>query len=350
MALIRGWRERPGHGCGGPQKGPENSPGFSQRNCCVIHGATPLHRGDAHPRLCPMAISASKALLRLSSLMVFTQSAIVVTGGAVRITGSGLGCSTWPECTPGSYTPTPDQPEAPLHAWIEFGNRLLTFVLLLNALALMFVILKQGRRHLRKMGAFQIIGILAQGVLGGITVLTGLNPATVAAHFLLSIVLIAGALSLRQRAHQKTPTDFAPIPLVRKLMWVHLLLTIAVLVMGTIVTGSGPHAGDSTAERFNLDSKMMAWIHADVVIALLGVSIALLIAIKLGEGEAVKGNLGRKAQGFLLIALAQGAIGYIQYFTGLPEIIVGAHLVGAVLVWLFAWNLAITGNLARRRG
>ena len=297
-----------------------------------------------------MAISASKALLRLSSLMVFTQSAIVVTGGAVRITGSGLGCSTWPECTPGSYTPTPDQPEAPLHAWIEFGNRLLTFVLLLNALALMFVILKQSQRHLRKMGAFQIIGILAQGVLGGITVLTGLNPATVAAHFLLSIVLIAGALSLRQRVHQKTPTDLAPIPLVRKLMWAHLLLTIAVLVMGTIVTGSGPHAGDSTAERFNLDSKMMAWIHADVVIALLGVSIALLIAIKLGEGEAVKGNLGRKAQVFLLIALAQGAIGYIQYFTGLPEIIVGAHLVGAVLVWLFAWNLAITGNLAQRRG
>jgi len=195
-----------------------------------------------------MAISASKALLRLSSLMVFTQSAIVVTGGAVRITGSGLGCSTWPECTPGSYTPTPDQPEAPLHAWIEFGNRLLTFVLLLNALALMFVIIKQGQRHLRKMGAFQIIGILAQGVLGGITVLTGLNPATVAAHFLLSIVLIAGALSLRQRVYQKTPTDFAPIPLVRKLMWAHLLLTIAVLVMGTIVTGSGPR---TTRRRFH---------------------------------------------------------------------------------------------------
>ena len=165
-----------------------------------------------------MANSASKALLRLSSLMVFTQSAIVVTGGAVRITGSGLGCSTWPECTPGSYTPTPDQPEAPLHAWIEFGNRLLTFVLLLNALALMFVILKQGQRHLRKMGAFQIIGILAQGVLGGITVLTGLNPATVAAHFLLSIVLIAGALSLRQCAHGKTPTEITPIPLVLSLI------------------------------------------------------------------------------------------------------------------------------------
>ena len=290
------------------------------------------------------------ALLKLSSLMVFTQSAIVVTGGAVRITGSGLGCSTWPECTPGSYTPTPDQPEAPLHAWIEFGNRLLTFVLLLNALALMFVILKSGARHLRRLGAFQIIGILAQGVLGGITVLTGLNPATVAAHFLLSIVLIAGALSLRQRAHAQTPTTLRPIPLVRNLMKAHLVLTIAVLFMGTIVTGSGPHAGDSTAERFNLDSKMMAWIHADLVIALLGVTVALVIAIKLGESEATRTRLGPLTQKFLLIALAQGAIGYIQYFTGLPEIIVGAHLIGAVIVWLFAWNLAITGNLVARKG
>ena len=289
-------------------------------------------------------------LLKLSSLMVFTQSAIVVTGASVRITGSGLGCSTWPECTPGSYTPTPNQPEAPLHAWIEFGNRLITFVLLLNALALMLTILRTEERKLRKLGALQVLGILAQGVLGGITVLTGLNPATVAAHFLLSIVLIAGALSLRQRAHGKTPTAIRVIPLVKKLMWAHLLLTISVLFMGTIVTGSGPHAGDSTAERFNIDSKMMAWIHADLVIALLGTSIALLVAIRLGESETVRTQLGRLTTRFLVVALAQGAIGYIQYFTGLPELIVGAHVIGAVLVWLFAWNIAITGNLLARKG
>jgi cytochrome c oxidase assembly protein subunit 15 len=282
--------------------------------------------------------------------MVFTQSAIVVTGASVRITGSGLGCSTWPECTPGSYTPTPDQPEAPLHAWIEFGNRLLTFVLLLNALALMVTILRVGAKDLRRLGAFQILGVLAQGVLGGITVLTGLNPATVAAHFLLSIVLIAGALSLRQRAHGKTPTTIRTIPLVHNLARVHLLLTVAVLFMGTIVTGSGPHAGDTTAERFNLDSKMMAWIHADLVIALIGITIALLIAIRLGESETTKLALGRLTQRFLLVALAQGAIGYVQYFTGLPELIVGAHVIGAVLVWLFAWNMAITGNLFARKG
>lgn len=292
-----------------------------------------------------MAPSANRALLKLSTLMVFTQSAIVFTGALVRITGSGLGCSTWPECTPGSYTPTSDQPEAPLHAWIEFGNRLLTFVLLINALALMFTILKSGRGELRKLGALQILGILAQGVLGGITVLTALNPATVAAHFLLSIILIAGALSLRQRAHGKSPIEITLIPLVSKLIWLHLLLTSLVLIAGTIVTGSGPHAGDSAAERFNLDSRTMAWIHADLVIALLGVSIALLIAIRLGLAGVARQVLSGRIQIFLIIALAQGGIGYIQYFTKLPEALVAAHIIGSIAVWLSAWNLFISSNL-----
>ena len=292
-----------------------------------------------------MAPLAVKALLKLSTFMVFTQSAIVFTGALVRITGSGLGCSTWPECTPGSYTPTPDQPEAPLHAWIEFGNRLLTFVLLINALALMFTILKSGKRELRKLGALQIVGILAQGVLGGITVLTALNPATVAAHFLLSIILIAGALSLRQRVHGKSPIEITLIPLVTKLIWLHLLLTSLVLIAGTIVTGSGPHAGDSAAERFNLDSRTMAWIHADLVIALLGVSIALLIAIRLGLAGQARQVLSGRIQIFLIVALAQGGIGYIQYFTKLPEALVAAHIIGSIAVWLSAWNLFISSNL-----
>jgi cytochrome c oxidase assembly protein subunit 15 len=292
-----------------------------------------------------MAPSANRALLKLSTLMVFTQSAIVFTGALVRITGSGLGCSTWPECTPGSYTPTSDQPEAPLHAWIEFGNRLLTFILLINALALMFTILKSGRGELRKLGALQIVGILAQGVLGGVTVLTALNPATVAAHFLLSIILIAGALSLRQRAHGKSLIEITLIPLVSKLIWLHLLLTALVIFAGTIVTGSGPHAGDSAAERFNLDSRTMAWIHADLVIALLGVSIALLIAIRLGLAGVAHQVLSGRIQIFLIVALAQGGIGYIQYFTKLPEALVAAHIIGSIAVWLSAWNLFISSNL-----
>jgi len=280
--------------------------------------------------------------------MVFTQSAIVITGASVRITGSGLGCSTWPECTPGSFTPTPDQPESPLHAWIEFGNRLLTFILLLNALLLMISILRNKRSELRILGLIQILGILAQGVLGGITVLTGLNPATVSAHFLLSIVLIAAALSLRQRAHGKTPTDIKLAPLTRRLARITLALTALVIFAGTIVTGSGPHAGDDLAERFNLDPRMMSWIHADLVIALVGVTVAMLIAVRLGEAEITRSSWGVSARNFLIICLAQGLIGYTQYFTGLPELLVGFHILGSVLVWLTVWNLTIKGNVLSR--
>ncbi len=276
--------------------------------------------------------------------MVITQSAIVITGASVRLTGSGLGCSTWPECTPGSYTPSPDQPEAPLHAWIEFGNRLLTFVLFLNALVLVISILR-NRKELFGLGAIQILGILAQAVLGGITVLTGLNPATVAGHFMLSIILIAAALSLRQRIYGKSPSGLIVSKLTRNLARALVLLTFVVLIAGTIVTGSGPHAGDSTAERFPLDARTVSWIHADLVIALIGVAIALLISILVGESGATREILGARIKVFLLASLVQGAIGYTQYFTGLPEVLVAFHILGSILVWLSAWNLVITGSV-----
>ena len=287
---------------------------------------------------------APKFLRRVANLMVITQSAIVITGASVRLTGSGLGCSTWPECTPGSYTPSPDQPEAPLHAWIEFGNRLLTFVLFLNALALMISILR-NRKELFGLGAIQILGILAQAVLGGITVLTGLNPATVAGHFMLSIILIAAALSLRQRIYGKSPSGLIVSKLTRNLARALVILTFVVLIAGTIVTGSGPHAGDSTAERFPLDARTVSWIHADLVIALIGVAIALLISIQVGESGATREILGARIKVFLLASLVQGAIGYTQYFTGLPEVLVAFHILGSILVWLSAWNLVITGSV-----
>lgn len=285
-----------------------------------------------------------KFLRRISTFMVITQSAIVVTGASVRLTGSGLGCSTWPECTPGSYIPTPDQPEAPLHAWIEFGNRLLTFVLLINAVALTISIFR-NRRELLALGAIQIIGILAQGLLGGITVLTGLNPGTVAGHFMLSIILIAAALSLRQRVHEKPGVGLNLSKATRLLTRALIILTFTVLSLGTIVTGSGPHAGDTTAERFPLDARTLSWIHADLVIALIGVTIALLVSINAVESIEARRIFGRRIQLFLAIALTQGAIGYTQYFTGLPELLVGFHILGSILVWLAAWNLAITGKV-----
>jgi len=142
---------------------------------------------------------AVRALTPLTLALLISQAAIVVTGGAVRLTGSGLGCPTWPECTPGSYFPVENQVEGTFHSWIEFGNRLLTFVLVIFALATLIAVLRSGRKDLRLLAAGQFLGIFGQGILGGITVLTDLNPITVAAHFLLSIVLIAAATSLHSR-------------------------------------------------------------------------------------------------------------------------------------------------------
>lgn len=208
--------------------------------------------------------------------------------------------------------------------------------------------MRNKRRELRILGLVQILGILAQGVLGGITVLTGLHPGTVAAHFLLSIILIAAALSLRQRAHGKVPTEIRLHPLTARLARITLLLTALVIFAGTIVTGSGPHSGDEIAQRFNLDPRTMSWIHADLVIALIGVTVALLIAIRFAEPEETRSSWGASARNFLLLSLAQGLIGYTQYFTGLPELLVGFHILGSVLVWLTIWNLTIKGNVLTR--
>ena len=275
---------------------------------------------------------------RLFGLLVFLQGALIVTGGAVRLTGSGLGCPTWPECTPGSYTPVPYQAEGALHAWIEFGNRLLTFVLLFTAVACLIVAIKSSKNAVMKtrvriLAALQLLGILGQGVLGGITVLTDLHPIPVAGHFLLSIFLIAGALSLRFEmiGISREKVEGLIASLIPILLW----LTLIVLIIGTVVTGSGPHAGDENAKRFGLDPKSVSWLHADFVIALLVLSTILWLLIK----QSGSTMLTRKIKIFLLVAFAQGGIGYIQYLTGLPEIIVGAHLLGATLVWGSAWSL-----------
>ena len=280
---------------------------------------------------------------RLFGLLVFLQGALIVTGGAVRLTGSGLGCPTWPECTPGSYTPVPYQAEGALHAWIEFGNRLLTFALLFCAVAVLIISIRSSRgvvtkKRIRSLALLQVLGILGQGVLGGITVLTDLHPLPVAGHFLLSIFLIAGAISLRFEmiGIAKESTKGIIASLLPILIW----LTLIVLIAGTVVTGSGPHAGDENAKRFGFDPKAVSWLHADFVIALLVLTTILFLLIK-QSGSLL---LTRKIQIFLIISLLQGGIGYVQYLTGLPEIIVAAHLLGATLVWASAWTLIKVGG------
>ena len=285
-----------------------------------------------------MLVSKGSIAGKVFGLLVFLQIAIVVTGGAVRLTGSGLGCPTWPECTPGSYTPVPHQVEGQLHAWIEFGNRLLTFVLLLCALLAFVIAIRVSKNavmknRVRLLAALQVIGIFGQGILGGITVLTDLNPIPVAGHFLLSIFLIAGAISLRYEivGIVKQKADGIVATLMPLLIW----LTVLVLVVGTVVTGSGPHAGDINAKRFGFNPRIVSWLHAHLVIALVVLTLVLWLITRVSQNKVIHRYLSI----FLLISISQGLIGYIQYFTGLPELIVAAHLLGATLVWASAWSL-----------
>lgn len=299
----------------------------------------------------PLSVKVSSLTRFIYTALVVVQAGILITGGAVRLTGSGLGCPTWPRCTPGSYTPVPHQAQGTLHSWIEFGNRLLTILLFIAIIAAVIGVIRLRNRYSEKralnwLALTQIFGIVAQIVLGGITVLTHLNPATVGAHFLLSILLIGASLSLRQRMLNKprfTLTATSTL-LIRSV----LALTAVVLVIGTVVTGTGPHAGDIQARRYHLNPQVISWIHADAVIALTALTFALILLLRATEDLAHRSLLVKQASLFFLICLGQGLIGYIQYFTGLPEALVAAHLLGADLVWLGIWNLAFTGRSLSR--
>jgi len=283
-------------------------------------------------------ISAARILVPASAVLLFLQAALVVTGGAVRLTGSGLGCPTWPECTPGSYTPVPHQAEPVLNVWIEFGNRMLTFALVLASLVLIVSVLKSGRRDLRSLAMGQLLGIFGQGILGGITVLTGLHPITVALHLLLSMVLIAGATSIHVRRYEPS-IIIESSKLTKTLARMHVSVMFLVMVIGTVVTGSGPHAGDAQAERFTFDIRTVAILHADFVIFLFGITIAFYVAV----GTSTQTKI--KLRTFTIIALAQGIIGYVQYFLGVPALIVGLHLLGAAVLWISAWRVFLSSRI-----
>ena len=284
--------------------------------------------------------------------LVILQVGIILTGGAVRLTGSGLGCPTWPQCVSGSIAPVPHQAQGTLHSWIEFGNRLLTVLLVIAIIAAVIGAFRWGKgrgdwKMIRLLALTQIVGIVAQIVLGGITVLTKLNPFTVSAHFLLSIALIPPTLSLRERIYAKARTDV--LPTTRLLIRSVTLLSLIVITLGTVVTGSGPHAGDIQAKRYHIDPRAISWIHADAVIALIGLTIALFLVIKVSEPLPIQSFIGKKVLLFLAICLGQGLIGYIQYFTHLPEALVAAHLLGAGLIWLSVWNIAFKANAFSRQ-
>ena len=275
-------------------------------------------------------------LRRLGWASLVANIGIVVTGAAVRLTASGLGCPTWPRCTDSSFRP---HGELGLHGAIEFGNRLLTFVLAAIAIATFVSAWQSGRRELRRLALVLALGVPGQAVVGGITVLTQLNPWLVALHLLLSLAMISVAVLYLWRIDRpggQGRVRGGPRGLAA-LAWTTYAVSWVVLYVGTVVTGSGPHAGDIDVPRNGLDPLQLSQLHADVVFLLVGLTVGLLLALSAtGAGRGP-----RRAVGALLgVELAQGLVGFVQYFTDLPEILVGIHLLGAaVIAAVVTWAL-----------
>jgi heme a synthase len=282
-----------------------------------------------------LALVRRPATLRRAALAsVVANVGLVVTGGAVRLTGSGLGCPTWPRCTSGSYVTTPAMGA---HGVIEFGNRTLSFVVGALAAACLAAALAQRprRRDRVTLAALLLAGIPAQAVLGGITVLTRLNPWVVGGHFLLSIAVIAAAYQLWVRAGEPAAAPPRAVTALRPLAWLVTVVSGLVLAVGTVVTGSGPHAGDAQARRTGLDPGAVSQLHSDLVFALLGLSVGLWFALRAAPVPAgAARTAGRSAAWLVALELGQGVVGFVQYFTHLPALAVGLHMLGAALVWV----------------
>jgi len=282
-----------------------------------------------------LPVLSPAATRRVFAAGVVAQMGIVVTGGLVRLTGSGLGCPTWPNCYAGSLLPVKNQPQS-FHRWIEFGNRTLTVVVVVVVVACIAAAWRQvpRRRPLVLLACAGLLGVLGQAVLGGVTVLTGLNPYVVAAHFLLSIALIAVAVALYERSADAG--DGPARPLVRtEVVWLSRALVAVcavVVVLGTLVTGSGPHSGDADhPARTGFDASKIAWLHADTVTLFVGLVLGTLVALRLVAAPAAA---NRRIHVVLGVTVAQAALGYLQYFTGVPWVLVAFHVLLATVLWV----------------
>ncbi|WP_369021047.1 COX15/CtaA family protein [Streptomyces californicus] len=292
-------------------------------------------------RWTPSTRMVKRAALSAVGMSVF----IIVTGGAVRLTGSGLGCDTWPKCTDDSLFATPEQG---LHGAIEFGNRMLAYVL---SAAVGWAIvatssMKPRRRKLTRLAWAQFWIVLANAVLGGITVWAGLNPWTVAGHFLLANLLLAVAVITWVRVGEGDgpPRPRTPLP-VRRLAWAIVATTVILIVLGTSVTGSGKHAGDSSdVPRMPWDWSAAAHVHAIAAWVVCALAIAMWLALRVVDAPA---DTRARARDLLLVLLAQGAIGYVQYFADVPELLVGIHMFGSSIMWIAVLRLALS---MRERG
>ncbi|HKU30668.1 COX15/CtaA family protein [Arthrobacter sp. NyZ413] len=278
---------------------------------------------------------------RLAMLSLIGQTVLVVTGGAVRLTSSGLGCPTWPRCTSGSLVNTP---EMGIHGFIEFGNRTLTFVLAaISVLTLVYLWnLRKERRDLFLLALGLLASIPAQAIIGGITVLSNLNPWVVGLHFLVSMALIVFSTLLVNRAYGRTgrfmtrqlptiPGAIAPV------MTAVAFFSAVAVCLGVIVTGAGPHAGDANAPRNDLDWDLVSHIHAvPAYLITAGTLFACYIAFRKG----IKGLFRSAALMLLAVTVLQAVIGFTQYYNGIPALLVGAHMLGAALLMGAATNAA----------
>ncbi len=286
---------------------------------------------------------------------LIAQIGIVVTGGLVRVTASGLGCPSWPNCVPGSLVPVPGQPEE-YRKYIEFGNRTLTFVLGALAIAAVVAAWRQRsawiaagvtpRRPILLLAAVPLGGTMAQAVLGGLTVLTDLNPLLVGSHLLLSMLVIAGCVALVHRAGEAG--DEPMVRLVRgEIIWLSRALVAtcaAVIVLGTLVTGAGPHSGDDVAHRLDLDVRNVAWLHADLVMLFVGLIVGMWLALRVTAGP---GPARWWAHTLMALAIVQGVVGYTQWFSGVPWALVIVHMLLACLVWVSTLKVSLS---LRQRG
>jgi cytochrome c oxidase assembly protein subunit 15 len=296
----------------------------------------------ARPVLAPTPV----LMRRLALAGVIADTVIMSTGAAVRLSASGLGCPDWPQCSAADVVASKNAGQTLLNTWIEFGNRLLNFPLVIIA-ALIFIAAwrfrpdGRRRRDLVWLGAAQPLGVVAQAVIGGIVVLTKLSPATVSVHFLVSAAVVAAAVALHMRCAAIADTSLVPgtTPIRRDLRVISAALvavTCLMLAAGTVVTGTGPLAGDAGVPRYPLPLEGVTQFHADIGWLLAGLSIALVLVLRLSAAP----RRAVRAGWIVLAALgSQGVVGYIQYFTHLPAGLVWVHVTGSVLVWIAVLRL-----------
>jgi heme a synthase len=271
---------------------------------------------------------------------VITSALIILTGAAVRLSQSGLGCPDWPACTAHSIAATGASGDSLIHRWIEFGNRLVTIAIFVVAVGVFIAAWRfrqagqRPRQDLRWLAVAQPGAIVLQAVLGGVVVITKLNPALVSVHFMASVALVAATIALYVRCQESTGAPRPLVPRPVRLAAIGVIGTVALMMTaGTVVTGTGPLAGAARVARYRLPLEGVTQLHADIGWLLAGLMVALLLGLRLASAPSRAVRLG-----WLLLGLIglQGAVGYTQYFTGLPAGLVWVHVTGSVGIWITA--------------